>query len=308
MKVLVTGGAGFLGSHLVSSLVNRSHDVVVLDNMHRGRLSHIEQVLWSNRVIFLPTDIRDYNAVSAAMEGVEIVYHLAAQSNVIGATQDPGYCFSTNVWGTFNVLKASAEAEVRRVVFASSREVYGEAYELPVSEMAPLAAKNPYGASKVAGEAYCRMWQEGAGLDCMILRFANIYGPGDRDRVIPLWLSQAWANQDLIIYGGAQVIDFLWVDYAVEAMLSAATCENEGPVNVGSGHGISIRDLSASLLWLTRSRSNVRYAPARRDEVVRFVADVRKMTKVLGVFPPKDPLEGLGVIAGDLGTRVEVRR
>jgi UDP-glucose 4-epimerase len=293
MRILVTGGAGFIGSHLVDALVARGDDVVVLDNFKRGRLEHIEHHVNAGKVHFVAGDIRDERDVATAMTDVDLVYHLAAQSNVMGAVQDIDYSFTTNVVGTFNVLKAASAAAVRRVVFSSSREVYGDASEVPVREDAPLMAKNAYGASKLAGEAYCRVWQTSAGLDCMILRFANVYGPGDRDRVIPRWLSRAGEGEDLEVYGGHQVIDFVWVGQAVDALLAAATCANDGPVNVGSGAGTPIIDLGKRILALTNSRSELRVMPSRAIEVVRFVADVARMRSVLGVEPAHDPLDRL---------------
>ena len=129
---------------------------------------------------------------------------------------------------------------MRRLVFSSSREVYGEPESIPVRESAPLTAKNPYGASKIAGEAYCQVWESTTGLECQILRFANVYGPRDRDRVIPIWLERASRGEPLELYGGEQVIDFVWVGKAVEALLAAAGIEPTGPINVGSGMGSTL--------------------------------------------------------------------
>lgn len=293
MKALITGGAGFMGSHLVDALVERGHRVVVLDNLRRGRMSHLQEALGSGRVRVVVGDVRDYETVLRAMRGVEVVYHLAAQSNVMGSVQDTAYCLTSNVQGTSNVLKAVAFHEVQRVVFASSREVYGEPESLPVREDAQLAAKNTYGASKVAAEAVCRGWQRASHLQCSILRFANIYGPRDRDRVIPLWLERARCGQDLALYGGQQVLDFLWVGYAVEAMMAAARRSLDGPVNVGSGCGTALPDLARLTLRLTGSSARIEWHPAREVEVVQFVADVGRMRAVLGVDPPGDPLAHL---------------
>ena len=304
MKVLVTGGAGFLGSHLADALVEQGDEVIVLDNLHRGRLQHLRSRLDTNQITLLTEDIRDYPSVMVAMAGAEVVYHLAAQSNVMGAMHDIDYSFTTNVVGTFNVLKAAAAQGVRRVVFASSREVYGEPERLPVTEDAPLTAKNPYGASKVAAEAYCRAWQRVSGLECFVLRFANIYGPRDRDRVIPLWLDRAERGEDLELYGGRQVLDFLWVGHAVAALSAAAHRPADGPVNVGSGQGVPLVDLAQHILALTRSRSVIRYRPAREAEVVRFVADVSEMRGVLGVQPPETPLAGLTLMSSPEDIRI----
>lgn len=296
MKVLVTGGAGFLGSHLVDALVARNFDVTVLDNLSRGRPEHVEEHLASNRITMHVADVRDYQSVADAMSGAAVVYHLAAQSNVMGAMQDMDYSFTSNVVGTFNVLKAASSHNVRRVIFASSREVYGEPALLPVSEAAPLNAKNPYGASKVAAEVYCRVWQQNHGLECLILRFANLYGPRDRDRVIPIWLERARRGQSLELYGGDQVLDFLWVGYAVQALLAGLECSTLQPINVGSGQAVTLTQLAGRIVDLVGTQSSVQLRPARTVEVVRFVADVSAMRRVLSVHPSADSLAHLGAM------------
>src|SRR5438093_115586 len=293
VKALVTGGAGVLGGHLVDALVAAGDEVIVLDNLRRGALANIHRHLCSKHVTFIEGDIRDYSAILEAATGVDVVYHLAAQSNVIGAVQDTDYSFTTNVTGTYNVLKAAAHAGVRRLVFASSREVYGEPESLPVSEDAPLQAKNVYGASKIAAEAYLRVWQGTTGLECQILRFANVYGPRDHDRVIPIWLERATRGEPLQLFGGEQVIDFVWVGTAVQALISAARCQLSGPINVGSGMGVTLPYLAHRLLEETGSPSKLNVLPARPVEVVRFVADVGQMQRVLDVAPEAEPLAHL---------------
>ena len=168
------------------------------------------------------------------MSNCAIVYDLAAQSNVLGAVSDSDYSFTSNVIGTYHVLKSAVAADVKRVVFSSSREVYGEVDSLPVSENQPTDAKNLYGASKVAGEAYCRVFQATHGIDINVLRLANVYGLGDRNRVIPNWLEQARTGEDLILYGGEQVLDFVPINLVVRALLRAESQSFHGlPVNIG---------------------------------------------------------------------------
>ncbi len=296
-KVLVTGGAGFIGAHLVDRLVERGDQVVVVDNMRRGHKEKLENYVRQGGVRLVEEDIRRFDTLAGAVRGCETVYHLAAQSNVMGAVSDPDFSITTNVIGTFNVLRSAAEAGVRRVVFTSSREVYGDPRSLPVAEDAPLLAKNPYGASKVAGEAYCRAFSSTHGLAVRIVRLANVYGPGDSDRVIPLWLSAAQDGRDLEVYGGEQVIDFLWVGTAVEALLFAAEAGLPGPVNIGSGMGTRILDLAERVLRATGSKSKITRTPARGLEVAKFVADIRVM-RSLGLSPDADPLEHLAELVG----------
>jgi UDP-glucose 4-epimerase len=276
---------------LVLRLLERGADVVVLDNLKRSSDATAKKLERAG-VRVVTDDIRDYDSVLAAAHGCETVFHLAAQSNVMGAIEDPNYSVTTNVLGTFNVLRASAEANVGQVVFTSSREVYGEATVLPVREDHPLLAKNPYGASKLAGEAYCRTFANTHKLAVRVVRLANVYGPGDSGRVIPLWLTAAQQGHDIKVYGGEQVIDFLWVGTAVDALLHAAAHELPGPVNIGSGRGTKIMELADRVLEVTKTRVKVLRTPAREIEVAKFVADVGVM-RSLGLAPEDDPLQHL---------------
>jgi len=303
-KALVTGGAGFIGAHLVRKLAAQGTEVLVLDNLKRAPKAKAEALAQLARVRMLEGDIRRFDLLAPAVRGVDVVFHLAAQSNVMGAVVDPDYSITTNVLGTFNVLRAAAEAGVPRIVFTSSREVYGDPHALPVAEDAPLLAKNPYGASKVAGEAYCRTFASGR-LSIEVVRLANVYGAGDSDRVIPLWLSAALAGQNLQVYGGEQVIDFLWVGTCVDALLFAAEHGLPGPVNIGSGIGTKILDLASRVLEVTRSSSQVVRTAPREIEVAKFVADTRRM-RALGLQPEPDPLAHLGELVTAYASRAHM--
>jgi UDP-glucose 4-epimerase len=294
-KVVVTGGAGFIGSHLVDRLLADTHaNVVVLDNLHRGRLTNLAQHADSPRLSIIQGDIRDAELVTDTLRGAHAVYHLAAQSTVMGAVEDLDYSFSTNVVGTFNVLRSAAQESVARVVFASSREVYGEPIDLPVDEGQPLLAINFYGASKVMGEAYCRAFRRASGLNTVILRLANAYGPRDFGRVIPLWVDQALSGDDLTVYGGKQVLDFVWVGQIVEALMRTAELEGPTPpINVGSGTGTRIVDLARRIRLMAGSHSQIHLVPARAVEVVQYVARVDRMRQLLHVEPTSDPLANL---------------
>lgn len=294
-KVVVTGGAGFIGSHLVDRLLSETRAmIVVFDNLHRGRLANLAHHAASPRLSIVQGDIRHADVVADALRGAHVVYHLAAQSTVMGAVEDLDYSFSTNVVGTFNVLRAASRAGVQRVVFASSREVYGEPIEMPVDEGQPLLAINFYGASKVTGEAYCRAFRRANGLNTVILRFANAYGPRDYGRVIPHWVNQATAGEDLTVYGGKQVLDFVWIGQVVEALMRTADLEGPmPPINIGSGTGTRIVDLARRIRLMAGSHSQIHLAPARPVEVVQFVARVDRMRQLLQLEPSADPLANL---------------
>ena len=294
-RVIVTGGAGFIGSHLVDRLLSAGcDDVVVLDNLHRGRLAHLQQHAHDPRLRVIRGDIRDRDVVDRAFEHADMVYHLAAQSSVMQAVDDVDYSFSTNTIGTFNVLRAAHKQGVGNVLFTSSREVYGEPIDLPVDEGQPLLAVNLYGAGKVMGEALCRAFRRTNGLRSVILRLSNVYGPRDSERVIPLWLERASAGQDLQVYGGKQIIDFVWIHQVVDALIAAAASESSlPPINVGSGTGTPILQLAKRIAWLTGGHSHVKLLPARSVEVTRFIANVDRMRKLLNIEPPIDALDHL---------------
>jgi UDP-glucose 4-epimerase len=298
-KIVVTGGAGFVGSHLVDRLLAETRaDVVVFDNLSRGNLANLAGLPKERRLHFVEGDVRDRGAVTAAFNGADFVYHLAAQSTVMGAVTDPDYTFSTNAVGTFNVLEAASVCGVGRLVFASSREVYGEPIDLPVDEGHPLLAVNSYGVSKVVGEAYCRAFRRERGLQTVVLRLSNVYGPRDFGRVIPLWLKQAASGEDVHVFGGKQVLDFIWVHRAVDALMRVIDLDGPCPaINVASGLGTRIADLARRIVLLTGGRSQIRILPARAAETVRFVGNVDRLRQVLQLETPIDSLDHLGSLA-----------
>ncbi len=280
MRYLITGGAGFIGLHLARRLASETGSLVtVLDNLHRAARPGIR----ANH--FVEGDIRDRQLLDWLMPKHDIVYHLAAQSNVLGAEQDMEYSFTTNVDGTYNVLAAARAAGAVRVIFCSSREVYGEPECLPVPESARLAPKNAYGTSKAAGELYCGAFAR-QGLPVVVLRLANVIGPGDHDRVVPIFLRRAVRGEPLFLYGGSQQLDFIWIGDVVEALVGAASVDPAvGPVNIGSGTGTSIERLAELMLRLIPSQAGVVKAPGRPAEVAAYVADIRKACQ-LGLLTP----------------------
>jgi len=292
MRVLVTGGAGFIGRHLVARLVrDSSRSVIVLDNLYRGRLADLRDS-WE-RIAFVEGDVRDRSTLAGVMQGCDLVYHLAAQSNVLGASQDLEYSFSSNVTGTFNVLQAARKEGIRRLVFTSSREVYGDPQRLPVSESDPLNPKNAYGASKVSGEIYCRLFSA-PDFETVVLRLANVYGPGDRDRVIPIFIDNALRGLPLTLYGGQQILDFVWIDAVVDSLVTVGFGDLiKDPLNIGSNKGTLLRDLARRVLKDTGSDSPIALAESREVEVARFVADTAQARQLFKVDIPEDPLFGL---------------
>jgi nucleoside-diphosphate-sugar epimerase len=302
-RVVVTGGAGFIGSHLIDRLLQEPDiEVTALDNLWRGRPEHLQQHASDPRLHLVVKDVRDRDAVDGALRGADLIYHLAAQPRVMGAIADAGYTFDTNVEGTFNVLRAAAMHNVQRVVFGSSRQVYGEPLNLPVDEEAPLMAINLYGATKLSGEALCRAFRRETGLSTVVLRLANVYGPRDTGRVIPLWLEQVQAGEDVVVYGGKQVLDFVWIGDAVSALIQAGTAPGPlPPINVGSGTGTKLLDLARRIGRLVGGRPHVQLQPARPAEVTRFIAKIERMRDLLQLEPSLDPLAHLAALL-PLGT------
>jgi UDP-glucose 4-epimerase len=293
--VFVTGGAGFIGSHLVNRLTTDKHDVVIYDNLLRRRSpTSLQQ---NGNVHFVLGDLRDYCHLREAIANSEIVFHLGAQSNVICATNDLDYCISTNIFGTYNLLKASKEAGVKRIVFTSSREVYGEVEQLPVNEDTPLKCKNLYGYSKVAGENFCHLFSDLYNLPVVILRLSNVYGPGDTGRVIPIFIERACSGAPLVVYGGKQIIDFVWIDQVVEALMKAMLFPLiRIPINIGSGRGIPILDLAHSIIDLTHSSSYIELSPERKNETKTYIADITRMKEILSIRSFEDLQAGLSYI------------
>lgn len=293
MRVLVTGGAGFIGHHLVGRLLTDGDAVVVLDNLSRGSFARPE--LAGAKCI--RGDIREPGACAEAVAGCDAVVHLAAVSNVMGSQSDPALTISTNVDGTKNVAQAAARASVPHLVFASSREVYGEPDHLPVRESEPLCGKNAYGASKVAAEQFLQDMD--GDVSVSILRFTNVIGSGDSGRVVPLWIAAAREGRPLVVYGGRQIIDFVPVSTAVEAVVRVLRRGGvDKPVNVGSGKQTTLFDLASVIRRSARLETRIDVRPTRAIEVTRFQADVTRMHCLLGITPAANPLSTVAELVG----------
>ncbi len=264
-KVLVTGGAGFIGSHLVDRLVrDKVGEVIAFDDFSRGREENLAQNAGAIQIV--RGDIRDRAALEHAMVGVDVVFHLAAMSTVLSAEQDPDRAIQTNLLGTYEVLRAAASSGVKRVVFTSSREVYGDAASIPVPETALLLPKNAYGASKAAAELYCNLFASEA-MSVIIFRLSNVYGPRDRDRVIPLFVSRSLKGDPLTVFGDDKIVDFLWIGNLIDVLAPATTCRcPDTPANLGSGRGTKLVNLAERICELAKTGSSVRIG---REQTVR---------------------------------------
>jgi UDP-glucose 4-epimerase len=277
---LVTGGAGFIGSHLVERLVSRGDQVRILDNFSTGKLEHLNAVRENIQVV--EGDIADSPAVAQAVESVEVVFHQAAVASVPQSIDDPQTTVTTNITGTLNLLIAARDAGCRRVVFASSSAVYGDAPEIPVTEDMPPNPLSPYAISKLTGEQLCRVFTRVYGLETVALRYFNVFGPRQDPAsayaaVIPLFLRALRSSEAPVIYGdGDQTRDFTFIDSVVDANLRAATAnEIAGRVfNVASGRAVSVNALLAQMARLADVEAHARYVPARPGEIRHSVADI----------------------------------
>lgn len=296
---LVTGGAGFIGSHLVEALVARGERVRVLDDFSTGRPDNLAAV--ADRVEVIEGDVCEAVLVERAMAGAEVVVHLAAVASVQASLEEPRRVWAVNVGGTLNLLEAARVEGVCRFVFASSAAVYGDQDDLPLREDLPVRPLSPYAASKVAGEALCRAYCASYGLPTVALRFFNVYGPRQDPRspysgVISIFVDRMRRGLRPVVYGdGHQTRDFVYVADVVAAVLSAAVREEAvgGVFNVAGGHQTSVLELVEVLNRVLGTRLEPAFAPSRAGEVRHSVADVGRAREGLGWRASAELEEGL---------------
>ena len=279
-KVLVIGGAGFIGSHVVGELLQTDvGHVVIYDNFTRGKYSNVAPYLDDPRCSIYPHggDVRDTDLLSDAMQGVDGVVHLAAMW-LLHCKDFPRTAFHVNIEGTFNVLEACVKHNVKRLVYSSSASVYGDAVEVPMTEEHPFNNRNFYGATKIAGEAMCRAFHDRYGLSYVGLRYMNVYGPHQDQTavytgVIPIMLNKIDANEAPIINGdGSQAYDFVSARDTARANVLALQAEvSDRFYNVGTGVQTSIRELCNLILELKQSNLQVTYKPYSADDARRLV-------------------------------------
>jgi UDP-glucose 4-epimerase len=296
---LVTGGAGFIGSHLVETLLQQGQHVRVLDNLSTGRMCNIEQMLPD--IEFIEGDIRSPEIVRRAVAGIDVVLHQAALASVPSSVADPLASNEVNVTGTLHVLLAARDAGVRRIVFASSCSVYGNSLVLPKYENMPTDPLSPYAITKLAAERYCLSFAQVYGLPAIALRYFNVFGPrqdpaSEYAAVIPKFIVSMLHGDRPTIYGdGAQSRDFIYIANVVAANLlaAAAPAEISGFFNVACGERISLLDLVANLNHILGTNLPPRHAAARSGDVLHSQADIRKIQNALGFMPTVTFAEGL---------------
>ncbi len=286
-KILITGGAGFVGSHLTHRLAPEN-DVTVLDNLLTGKLENLAKS--KDKIKFIRGDIRDAKTVKDIISGgIDIIFHLAACTSVVGSIADPLLDMDTNVRGTLTVLEACRGSKIKRLVYTSSAAVYGDVKKLPVDEDAPLNPASPYAVSKMTAEKYCVAYQKVYGVPAAVVRCFNIYGPrqstGAYANAISIFLGNITKGEPLTIYGdGEQTRDLIYIDDAVTGCISAATSADSvgGVFNIASGTATSINRLVKIILKVTGKASPVNYAPARAGEIRHSLAGITKASRILG--------------------------
>jgi UDP-glucose 4-epimerase len=294
MKALVTGGAGFIGSNVVATLLEMGHQPVVLDDLSSGYRENLVP-----GVTFVDGDVRDLNAVARAMVGCGVVFHLAASVGNVRSIEHPQEDSAINVLGMLNVLETARACRIDRVVFSSSAGIFGELKTLPISEDHPQDPDSPYGTSKLAAEKMCLVYNKLYKMHNVALRYFNVYGPHQRfdayGNVIPIFADRILKNEPMTIFGdGEQTRDFVNVHDVAAANVKAGLSNGvAGVFNIGSGTRITINDLARVMMEIAAQKGAIRYAPPRMGDVRDSLANIEAARSAFGFDPRTTMAEGL---------------
>ncbi|RLG84071.1 MAG: hypothetical protein DRO40_02590 [Thermoprotei archaeon] len=298
MSILVTGGAGFIGSWTVEYLVRNGYNVVVLDDFSSGSIDNLSKVI--KEIVIVKGDIRDFELIEEIIHkyNVEKIIHLAALVSVEEAYNNPVKCFEVNAEGTLNVLEAARKHDLERVVYASSAAVYGEAKYVPIDEDHPTRPISIYGASKLSGEVLVNSYQHNYGLSTISLRYFNVYGPrmraGDYAGVIYKFIERALLDRPPIIYGnGSQVRDFIYVEDVARANIIALESKATGTFNIGTGKAVSITELAKIIIGILGKNLEPVYTKPRPGDIKRSIANITKAREVLNWRPQVELVDGI---------------
>lgn len=302
MKVLVTGGAGFIGSHLVETLVADGHAVTVIDSLRSGHEKNLDAV--KNKITFVKGDILDEKTLANAMKGQEAVFHLAAIASVPYSVEHPLETHDVNTTGTLRVLLAARTAGVKKFVYSSTAAVYGDEPTLPKTELSVLKPQTPYALSKLAGEHYVRLFHTLYGMHTIALRYFNVYGPrqdpaSPYSGVITKFTTLLKAGKQPVIFGdGLQTRDFVFVKDVVQANIKALASTHTGVFNIGTGVQASINELLAHLNEALDTNMMARYEERKAGDIIHSVSDIAVARKILGYAPQTTLHEGLEQTVG----------
>ena len=301
MRALVTGGAGFIGSHICERLLKESYEVVCLDNFDpyyapNLKRENIEPLLGSEKFNLVEGDIRDLALIQEIMKkDIDYVFHYAAQAGVRISIEDPLKPHEVNSTGLLNLLQACLSSRVKKVINASSSSVYGKVQYLPLDEDHPRMPVSPYGVSKLTAEHYCRIFSEIHGLEITSLRLFTVYGPRMRpDLAISIFTERALKDQTIEIFGsGDKTRDFTYIDDVVKANLLAMQREDSEVYNIGSGARINIKELAKRVIQAVGSNSEIVYTLPQKGDAEHTWANVERAAKELGYNPQVDLNQGL---------------
>jgi UDP-glucose 4-epimerase len=301
MRVLITGGAGFIGSYLCEKYAKEEHTVLCLDNFLSGNLLNVRHLLGYRNFKLIKGDDRDFDFLERISRDVDVIFHLAAQIHVDRSYVEPRLTYDINVMGTQNVLEVARIYDVKKVIHASTSEVYGSAQYVPIDEKHPLDAPHPYGASKIAADRMCNAYILTYGMNIAIPRFFNIFGPRQRDigygGVISIFTRRVLNNMPPVIYGdGLQTRDYTYIRDAVRAFDLILNRKSKlEPTNIGSGKEVSIIDLANLIIDLCGKKGKIKpvHVEPRIGEVKKLIADATKAKKILGWEPKYNLKEGL---------------
>ena len=300
MKFLVTGGAGFIGSHIVEALIQNDHDVVIFDNLSSGTLENIRPFLKEKKAVFVQGDITDLSQLLKITLDVDGIFHEAAIASVQQSVKDPLTTHNVNATGILNVLTAAMECGVKKVVCASTAAVYGDNPSLPKREEMMLEPMSPYAVSKLTGEYYCSVFSQLYGIHTVSLRYFNVFGPhqdpnSEYSGVISKFIARVSRKEPITIFGdGEQTRDFVFVKDVVTANLLAMEHNVSGIFNIGGGGRLSLNELAATIKEIFNADVPIRYEHPREGDIRHSCADISKAREILGYvpkYPVKDGLE-----------------
>lgn len=297
-KVIITGGAGFIGSHLAEELVSRGYGVTILDDLSSGKMANIEGLLSKKNVDFVRGSVTDLPLLTKLFQKAQYVFHQAAITGVPRSVDTPRFSHEANATGTLNVLLAARDNHVKKVIYASSAAVYGDTQALPQTEDILPAPLSPYAVTKLAGEYYCQVFHQTYGLSTVALRYFNVYGPrqdlnSQYAAVIPVFIKRAFEGNPPIIFGdGEQTRDFVFVRDVVEANILAAQSDVCGLFNISRGESITINRLAELIIELVGNKVEPVYQEPRSGDIRHSLADISK-AKAFGYEPKCDLKVGL---------------
>lgn len=299
MRYLVTGGAGFIGSHIVEQLASSHHDVIILDNLFSGSLLNISDFLHNDNVIFQNGSITDIDLVKRICQDIDGIFHQAAIPSVPRSLKNPLATNDVNITGTLNLLNVARETGIKNIVYASSSSVYGDTPQLPKKEEMKPNPKSPYAVSKLTGEYYCRVFSDLYGLRTAALRYFNVYGPrqdpfSEYSAVIPKFINRLTEGKSPVIFGdGGQTRDFTFVKDVVQANVKAMESGVDGIFNIANGQQISLINLAEMIMELTGVRKDIIFTDARPGDVHDSLADITAAKKAFGYSPEFSLKKGL---------------